>query len=59
MAMFGMTAGSLFVYFQARLFPPERLLEHLFWIGSAFAIAVVVSTLSMVTTVLLAGLTSG
>src|ERR1700732_1959043 len=41
MAMFGMTAGSLFVYFKANLFPPSRLFEHLSWIGSAFAIAVV------------------
>ncbi len=59
MAMFGMTAGSLFVYFKARLFVPERLLEHLFWISAAFAIAVVASTISMVSTVLLAGLSSG
>jgi SAM-dependent methyltransferase len=58
MAMFGMTAGSLFVYFKAHLFPPERLLEHLSWIGMAFAIAVVASTLSMVTSVLLSGLAS-
>ena len=58
MAMFGMTAGSLFVYFKAHLFPPERLLEHLSWIGIAFAIAVVASTLSMVTSVLLSGLAS-
>jgi hypothetical protein len=58
MAMFGMTAGSLFVYFKTSLFPPTRLLEHLSWIGSAFAIAVVISTLSMISTVVLAGLTS-
>jgi hypothetical protein len=58
MAMFGMTAGSLFVYFKASLFPPTRLFEHLSWIGSAFAIAVVISTLSMISTVVLAGLTS-
>ena len=58
MAMFGMTAGSLLVYFKASLFPPVRLLEHLSWIGSAFAIAVVISTLSMVSTVVLTGLTS-
>jgi hypothetical protein len=56
MAMFGMTAGSLFVYFKARLFSPERLLEHLSWIGIAFAIAVVASTVSMVSSVLLSGL---
>lgn len=58
MAMFGMTAGSLFVYFKAHLFPPERLLEHLSWIGTAFAIAVVASTLSIVSSVLLTGLSS-
>jgi hypothetical protein len=58
MAMFGMTAGSLFVYFKANFFQPKRLLEHLSWIGSAFAIAVVISTLSMTSTVVLAGLTS-
>jgi hypothetical protein len=58
MAMFGMTAGSLFVYFKARLFPPARLLEHLSWISTAFAIAVVVSTLSMISTVVLTGVTS-
>ena len=34
MAMFGMTAGSLFVYFKPHLFQPERLLEHLSWIGT-------------------------
>ena len=33
MAMFGMTAGSLLIYFKADLFPPRRLLEHLSWIG--------------------------
>ena len=58
MAMFGMTAGSLLVYFKSHLFPPERLLERLSWIGTAFAIAVAVSTLSMVTSVLLADLIS-
>src|SRR3954462_13283998 len=31
MAMFGMTAGSLFVYFQERWFPAERLFEN--WSG--------------------------
>jgi hypothetical protein len=54
MAMFGMTAGSLLVYFNANLFTPDRLLEHLSWIGSAFAISVAVSTFSLVSTVLLA-----
>jgi hypothetical protein len=42
-AMFGTTAGSLFVYFQERWFPSERLFENLVWICSAFAIATVPS----------------
>ena len=52
MAMFGMTAGSLFVYFRERLFPGDRLMQNLVWISSAFAIAVVVSALLAITTVL-------
>src|SRR4051794_15649198 len=52
MAMLGMTAGSMLVYFKAELLSPKRLFEHLSWIGIAFAIAVVISTLSIVSTVL-------
>jgi hypothetical protein len=52
MAMFGMTAGSLFVYFRQHLFPSERLLENLTWICAAFAIAIAVSTLLIISTVL-------
>jgi hypothetical protein len=52
MAMFGMTAGSLFVYFRETLFPRHRLFENLIWISSAFAISVVVSALIAITTVL-------
>jgi hypothetical protein len=52
MAMFGMTAGSLFVYFRERLFPRERLVENLVWICAMFAIAVVVSAVFAITTVL-------
>jgi len=52
MAMFGMTAGSLFVYFQESLFPRERLLENLVWISSSFAVAVVASALLVISTVL-------
>ena len=52
MAMFGMTAGSLFVYFRETLFPRHRLFENLIWISSAFAISVVVSALVAITTVL-------
>lgn len=58
-AMFGMTAGSLIVYSRAHLFPPQRLLEHLSWISAAFAIAVVVSALSVVSSVLLTKVSSG
>jgi hypothetical protein len=55
MAMFGMTAGSLFVYFKEGWFPAERLLENLVWICSAFAIAVEISTLLLISTVLMIG----
>ena len=51
MAMLGMTIGSLFVYFRPDLFPRESLLENLSWISAAFAISVVISTLSLITTV--------
>jgi hypothetical protein len=59
MAMFGMTAGSLFVYFKSQLFPAERLFENLAWIAVAFAIAVGASLISLVSSVVLAGLDSG
>src|SRR5438067_1749908 len=55
MAMFGMTAGSLFVYFRERWFPPERLFANMVWICSAFAIAVELSTLLLISTVLMVG----
>src|SRR3984893_3025234 len=55
MAMFGMTAGSLFVYFKERWFPAERLFENMVWICSSFAIAVEVSTLLLISTVLMIG----
>jgi hypothetical protein len=55
MAMFGMTAGSLFVYFEERWFPSERLFENMVWICSAFAIAVELSTLLLVSTVVMVG----
>ena len=54
-AMFGMTAGSLFVYFKEGWFPPERLFENLVWICGAFAIAVELSTLLLISTVLMVG----
>src|SRR4051812_198189 len=50
MAMFGMTAGSLFVYFKEGWFTAERLFENMVWICSAFAIAVEVSTLFLIST---------
>src|ERR1035441_1979124 len=59
MAMFGMTAGSLLVYFKADFFQRGRLFEHLSWISTAFAVAVVVSTLSAVSSLLLADLPTG
>ena len=39
MAMFGMTAGSLFVFFRQSWFPQERLLENMVWISAAFGLA--------------------
>jgi len=53
MAMFGMTAGSLIVYFNQEFFTSERLLAHLSWIASAFAVTVVLSTFILISTVLL------
>jgi hypothetical protein len=58
-AMFGMTAGSLLVYFETGWFTARRLFEHLSWIGVAFAIAVVLSTLSITSSVLLSNTTIG
>ena len=52
MAMFGMTAGALFVYFNERFFPRDRLMQNLVWISSAFAIAVIMSALLTISTVL-------
>ena len=52
MAMFGMTAGSLFVYFQESLFPRERLFATLVWICGIFSITVVMSALLTITTVI-------
>src|SRR5262245_9349078 len=58
MAMLGMTAGSLLVYFRPNLFTRERLFDHLAWIAAAFAIGIVLSTLSLITTVVGSGITS-
>jgi hypothetical protein len=54
-AMFGMTAGSLFVYFWEEWFPCERLFENMMWICGAFAIMVEVSALFLISTVLMVG----
>jgi len=51
MAMFGITGGSLIVYFKSQLFARERLHEHLTWIAAALAISVVLSTVSLVSSV--------
>jgi hypothetical protein len=53
MAMFGMTAGSLFVYFRQSWFPTERLLENMIWISAAFGIAVVISSLLLISSVVM------
>lgn len=51
MAMFGMTAGSLYVYFRPSQFSSERLLENLTWTCSAFAASTFISLLLQITTV--------
>ena len=56
MAMLGLTAGSLLIYFRTDLFPGERLLENLVGIGTAFSISVVLSTLSLITTIAPSGI---
>src|SRR6516162_383676 len=53
MAMFGMTAGSLIVYFNPMFFAHERLFANLLWITAAFAIAVVLSTTMLISTVVI------
>jgi hypothetical protein len=56
MAMLGIAAGSLLIYYRTDLFPGERLLENLVCIGSAFSISVVLSTLSLITTIAPSGI---
>ena len=53
MAMFGMTAGSLIVYFNPMFFARERLFANLVWITAAFAVVVVVSTTMLISTVVI------
>jgi hypothetical protein len=52
-AMFGMTAGALIIYFNQTFFAPERLLAHLSWIAAAFGLTAVFSTVVLISTVLL------
>ena len=59
MAMFGMTAGSLIIYFNQRQFTEERMLEHLSWISWCFAVAIVISALMLISTVILAEIGTG
>lgn len=53
MAMFGMTAGSLIIYFNPTVFVADRLLGHLSWIAAAFAVTTVLSVVILISTVLL------
>src|SRR5215468_164067 len=53
LAMFGMTAGSLIVYFNPRFFAPERLFANMVWITAAFAVVVVLSTTMLISTVVI------
>src|SRR5215831_13727276 len=59
MAMFGITGGSLIVYFKSQLFTRERLHEHLAWIAAALAISAGLSTVSLVSSVVPSSVTSG
>ena len=49
----GMTAGSLIVYFNPTFFAPERLFANVIWITAAFAVAVVLSTTMLISTVVI------
>ena len=56
MAMLGMTAGSLLVYFKPRLFPAESPNRVLAWLSAALALSVAVSTLVLITSVVPSGM---
>ena len=56
MAMLGMTAGSLLVYFKSQWFPREQLLGSLAWIAVALAISIVLSMIGLITTIVPTGL---
>lgn len=50
-AMFGITVGSLVVYFNNHIFMPENLCRNLGWISLLFSVSIVLSTLSLISTV--------
>jgi hypothetical protein len=58
LAMFGMTAGSLFVYFRPNLFAPERLFDNLAWTCAAFGLAVTLSALLVISSVVFVNFSS-
>ncbi|MFQ5566321.1 MAG: hypothetical protein ACE5EU_08165 [Paracoccaceae bacterium] len=51
MAMFGMTAGALALYFLDRHFPRERFFERLSFLSGAYALALILSWIMLITTV--------
>ena len=51
MAMFGMTAGALMLYFLDRHFPPERIYERLSFLSGVYALALILSWIMLITTV--------
>src|SRR6266851_7314023 len=52
MAMFGLTAGSLIIFFNPNNFSSELLLANLSWIGAAFALTIPLSTVLLSSIVL-------
>ncbi len=51
MAMFGMTAGALMLYFLDRHFPRERFYERLSFLSGVYALALILSWIMLITTV--------
>jgi hypothetical protein len=51
MAMFGMTAGALILYFLDRHFPPGRFYERLSTLSGGYALALIISWIMLITTV--------
>ena len=56
MAMLGMTAGSLLVYFKPHIFPAESPNRVLSWLSAAVALSVAASTVVLITSVVPSGL---